>query len=354
MRSLFVCAGLFALGTACSDYGVHSFEPGADVGPVGPDEVDEAPPVDGVVSLGGVRGRVCGPDGSSWVSGALVRVQHAQGLSEAVTDGNGWFLVDGIPTGQVEVVITKGSFSTFFVIDVVEGQIADLPEEECLEQGTTQIAVVTGEYDHIQEILNHVGLTYDTINGVNPGTSTAFLRNPAQLAAYDVIFFNCGMSDAWLQYDAEVAQNLRTFVENGGSIYASDWAYYLVEASFRDQNRFSGDDYQPGSAYVGLPGMITANVIDPNMQQLLGSNVAQINYDLDSWAAMVDANGAEVLIEGQYEFWNQDYWSTGTRYAPLASRFHYGQGTVIYTSFHNEQQTTFDMDLILQDIVLSL
>ncbi|MEZ4318692.1 MAG: carboxypeptidase-like regulatory domain-containing protein [Myxococcota bacterium] len=348
---LFYCACI-ALASGCSDYGVRSFDQVPDLGP---DGTDGPPPVEGVVTLGGVRGRICGPSGDSWVSGATVRVEHAEGVAETLTDGNGWFIVDGIPTGTVDVVITKGSFLTVFQVDVVEGQIADLPQEECIEQGDVSIAVLTGAYDHIQEILGHVGLAYDEINGVQAASSLSLLRDPNRMAQYDVLFFNCGMSDAWLDHDTEVAQNLRTFVENGGSIYASDWSYYLVEASFRDQNSFAGNDFEPGSAYVGATGTVQANVLDPSMQQLLGSNQAVINYDLDSWAAMVSADNATTLIEGPYEYYTGDFWGgTETRFAPLASRFQYGQGTVIYTSFHNEQQTTFDMDLLLQDIVLSL
>ncbi len=363
-----VCVGVFVPVVlsglvGCSDYGLHGTGPGVNVGPDGeavddPDgsgEDGDRPGGDAVVA-GGVRGRVCAPDGASWVSGATVWVQHTNGVSETVTDGNGWFLVDGIPTGSVVVEITKGSFSVTIPVEVVDGEIAELPAQECLEQGDTRIAVMTGTYDHIQDVLDTVGLEYETVNGQAANPSTAFLRDPALMAQYDVIFFNCGMSDGWLQHEAEVAANVRTFVENGGSVYASDWAYYLVEASFRDQHVFHGNDLQPGAAYAGVSGMVTANVLDPSMQQLLGSNEAVINYDLDSWAAMVTADYAEVLIEGQYTYYSDSgpFTATETRFAPLASRFAYGQGTVIYTSFHNEQQTTFDMDLLLQDIVLSL
>ena len=42
--------------------------------------------------------------------------------------------------------------------------------------------------------------------------------------------------------------------------------------------------------------------------------------------------------------------------APLAVQFHFGQngGSVIYTSFHNESQSTQDMDLILSYMVFEL
>lgn len=352
-----VCIATLVLAVGCSDYDVSAIPSGPDLGPddtdVVPTDPDDPPVIPVPGEVGSIHGRICAPDGTSWVSGATVSVATGSGVLQTLTDGDGWFTLDGIPVGTHDVTVTKGSFSTVLEATVVADQVTELPVEECLQQGTTRIAVITGNYDHIQTILGDLGLQYDTINGINATNSVAFLRDPAQLASYDVVFFNCGMNDAWMAHEGEITNNLRDFVTNGGSIYASDWAYYIVEASFRDQNTFHGDDWTPGSAKVGEAGFVSANVLSPSMQQLLGSNTADLNYDLSQWAAMVAAPLAEVLIEGTYEY-SEDGWSFDTRFGPLATRFDYGNGTVIYTSFHNEQQTTVDMHLLLQDIVLSL
>lgn len=357
MRNLLV---LVAALSGCSDYTVNGIAQPPDLGPgTNPDGSDpdvDDPIVDPVPGFetGGVRGRICAPDGTSWVSGATIQITHAEGLSETLTNGDGWFLLEGVPAGTYDLTVTKGSFSTVIEVVIQAAQVTDLPVDECIQQGPTRIAVLSGDYDHIQTILGDLNLQYDLLNGIGPVASVNFLRDPAAMANYDVIFFNCGMNDAWLDHEAEIGNNLREFVTAGGSIYASDWAYYIVESSFRDQNTFHGNDLEPGSAKVGEAGSVTANVLSPSMQQLLGSTTASLNYDLSQWAAMVDSPLAEVLIEGQYTYRNGPFAGLQTRFAPLASRFDYGNGTVIYTSFHNEQQTTVDMHLLLQDIVLSL
>ena len=66
----------------------------------------------------------------------------------------------------------------------------------------------------------------------------------------------------------------------------------------------------------------------------------------------VPVGNGEVLIEGEYTY-SEGLFNSANRTAPLAYRMQ-DNGTVIYTTFHNEQQTTVDMSVILQEIILSL
>lgn len=300
--------------------------------------------------VGAINGQVCGPDGSSWIAGATVWATTAAGRVETTTDIDGRFELQGLAPGNTDLHIEKGSFTTVTNVEVIANQSTSLPAAECVEQGDVRIAVISGQYDTIEDILDYLAIDYDVVDGRTGNASVNFLRDEGAYDYYDVIFFNCGFSDAWLQHDAEISAKLYDFVNNGGSVYASDWAYYVVENTFPDANLFHGDDGQPDSAHVGDEQTLQATVLDLNMQILLGGASAQINYDLGIWTAMVAPGPAtDVLISGDYS-----YNGNQSRVGPLATRFHVGDGTVIFTTFHNEQQTTIDMDLLLQDIVLSL
>jgi hypothetical protein len=174
---------------------------------------------------------------------------------------------------------------------------------------------------------------------------------------YDIIFFNCGISEDWLMYEDEIKTNIRNFVEQGGSVYASDWAHIFVEASFPSKIDFHGEDHDFQSARVGNEGFISATVLDSTMIEILGSETAEINFDLASWviADNVD-DDVETLLKANVEGYDwYDYNLIQIEDAPLAVRFEYGEGKLIFTSFHNEHQnTTFDMETLLKEIIFSL
>lgn len=348
-RTLTAAALLLFTASGCQEYELsNQHDPvGTETDNTG--ATSEVPPG---VPTGGISGRICAPDGDTWVAGAMVAVEHEYGATATFTDGDGFFELGGLPVGTHTVEVTKGNFSTSFVVEVFADQITALAYSECVEQGETKIAVVTGQYDHIGAIIDDLGITYDTVNGVSNSEYVDFLNDPGWLAEYDAIFFNCGMGFDWESHP-QATTNLKNYVRDGGSVYASDWAYFLVEATWPGQQVFHGDDSLLGEAFVGNSGMVSADVLDPVMASLLGSDTAQINYDLDAWAALVSVNG-EVLIEGEYSYSADLFGPVQTRHAPLAYRMQDDGGTVIYTTFHNEQQTTVDMGLILQEIILSL
>ncbi|MCA9570575.1 MAG: hypothetical protein KC656_22190, partial [Myxococcales bacterium] len=221
------------------------------------------------------------------------------------------------------------------------------------EQNDVTIMVVEGEWDDIGSVLDTLGLTYDTVDGTVPGQAASFLTNPTLMGTYDIIFFNCGIDDGWMTQQAAVTTNIQSYVAAGGSVYASDYAYWFVEASYPSQIDFFGDDTFFGEPMLGMEGYITANVVDPSMAAIVGPT-AQLNMDLGYWVVMQSAT-ATTLVSGTFDVEDPlDWWNTLSVTGPLAVRFSVGQGDVLYTSFHNEQQSTFAMDRLLEDIVLSL
>jgi hypothetical protein len=351
--SLWRLAFVTVLAAGCSEYNMTSSQ--STDGPPGPQEDTE---VDGdgdpvpTEGAGGIRGRICSPSEHAYVVGAEVYVETDDGLISTVTDGDGWFLLENVPAGDHTVMVEKGSFHTTFDVTVEADEVTELAEEECLSAEEVSVAVVTGQYDSIQVVLDRLGVEYTLVNGVSGNAHVNLLRTPAELEKYDIVFFNCGMNDNWLTYKSEIAANLRDYVSNGGSVYVSDWSYFLAEVAYPDMIEFIGEDSMSGSAYVGEMGSVQGIVKDPTMIAALGSDTAQLNYDLPSWAAPEKPGTGKVLIRGTFTY--IDGWSYRETDGPLAARQEDGDGTIVYTSFHNERQMTFDMDVLLEEIILSL
>lgn len=356
---------LLALFACSSDNSLHSLKDAegvndtafSDEGDTGDLDVDTAVP-DGYDA--GVKGRICDPSGGSWVVGALVYVQVDENQDgtddyrrETTTDGDGRFTLTGLPPGKHTVHVEKGSFTHSFEV-TLQGGMYELGEPECIPPDDVKIAVVTGAYDSIEHVLDRMGFEYDLYDGEYSWSGESegikLLKNTSQLAQYDIVFLNCGMDDSWTWSDSGViGKNLKNFVVAGGSVYASDWAYYTFEVAFPDALSFVGNDNSPGAAYQGDAGTLSAKVLDANFQIALGKNTAQLNYDLAAWAVAESAKGdVDVLLEG-----------TATTYmgsvqkSPLAA-YVQPNGRFVYTSFHNEPQSTGDMDKMLREMILGL
>ena len=304
-----------------------------------------------------VQGRVCDLTGEGYVAGAYVYIildTNGDGVEddriEATTDSDGYFTLTGVPLGTHTIYVEKGSFSTTFEVTLSEEGNLELAEEECLQDEDVEIAVITGAYDSIEDILDLMEIEYTLYNGVAGQAAVTLLRDPDAMAEYDIIFFNCGIASNWSTHKTEIAANILEFVQNGGSIYTSDWAYYFFEATWPNAVDFYGDDATEGSAYVGESTTLTAQVVDENMQALLASETALLNYDLWSWVVPTSANSnVDVLLTGDAPVG----YGTPVTDAPLAVRIQPG-GTAIYTTFHNESQITVDMTILLAEIILSL
>ncbi len=315
-------------------------------GPGGPTGTGQTPPGD---PMGDVEGRVCGPDGVTWLAYATVTVDTPVGIFVTTTDAGGYFTLMDLPVGTWDLTIEKGSWSTTWPIGITDGGLYDLALDECVRiiQDDTTIAVVTGEYDHIEDILDSMGVSYDLYDGLGVG-GTNLLLDPGLMAQYDIIFFNCGMDFGWVAFEAQVGTNLATYVNNGGSVYASDWSYYLIEAAYPGYIDFYGDDNTAFDAFVGDWGDVSANVVDPGMQAVNGGASATVGFTYNMWAA-ASSTTDEVLVSASYPLM-----TGGTTSGPLATRGQFGSGHIVYTAFHNEAQATLDMEALLTEMVHSL
>jgi hypothetical protein len=360
MRTLSSSSCTIFLLLGCSDHGLHEnsrTSEAEEVYDTGSPDVNPPDDPDPNTLTAGLKGRICDPSGGYWVVGATASVEwdgNGDGDMDFEvldhTDGDGRFTLLDLPPGPNHVEVAKGSFSTSIDVDLVAGEILELADPSCLDRDNIDIAVVTGEYDDIGEILTNLTLSFDSYDGISSTGYMALLSDPGLMAHYDIIFLNCGIEWSWLSQQEQIGANIVDYVQQGGSLYASDWAYWFIEKSYPDLLDFSGDDATVGDAFHGAPGSFIARVVDTNMQGLLGSNTAEIYFNYNAWAVAQSAGtAANVLVKGDMSL--ED--GTLVTDSPLSVRLA-GGDRVIYTAFHNEAQTTIDMDLLLLEIILSL
>ena len=328
-----------------------------DVTAVGHKECFKA--VGGECPTGAIDGYVCAPNETLFIGGATVSVDtkdcNGKPLKLGTLSGaDGNYLLADVPAGQVEVHIQKGSFETSYVVNVLAGQTvhaADVVQDACFDEGETKIAVVTGDWDSIQNILNQLGIVYDLYDGLFDVQQTVGLLSDLQkMLEYDIIFFNCGGKHDQILLSASMAamiSNLQLYLAGGGSVYASDWAFVYVEWPWPAAIDFVGGEMNPFGPKVGASGTVIGTVTDPALSAALGKTQVDLNYDLSSWVVVQSAPAStEVHIVGDVPLVGSG--------VPLMLSHDQGGGKVLYTTFHNEPQITGDMADILKFLVFEL
>jgi len=173
------------------------------------------------------------------------------------------------------------------------------------------------------------------------------LEDVSRLNGFDVLFLTCGtVPNGWVIGDelgdgdrpgirrvrvddriiGRVRDALRTFVGRGGTIYASDWRLDLIRSCFPEL--FDGEDMVQGAAQT-----LVAEVVDPGLRDVLGSTV-ELRFDLPGWnPARLSGDQVTVYLRGSYRA-NKGGLAAA---APLLVKVPFEQGTIIFTSFHNEK-----------------
>lgn len=317
-------------------------------------ELPPPPPV------GTVTGRVCAPDGSTWLAGASVRIELDDGsVVEATSGAEGHWELQGVPAGTHVVTVVVGSFVSDYEVTVPEDGSVAIPEEECQIELNASIAVVDGIWDDVKSVLLNVGIDPANITEFTNGWASQLLLNYDELAEFDIVFLNCGLSetDYLGSADAAIMQaNLRQFVDNGGSVYSSDQAYDIVEQAFPEYIDFYGDDAEPQSAQKGASqDSILGSVVDLGLATALGSNTLDLHYPLGAWSVMEEvAPQVRVYIRANAKVSTGLISTTTLSNVPHTVSFPSGEGKVVYTSFHQEPGINQEMERVLQLLVFEL
>ena len=377
------------------DPGVHRVDASAPEGGLlvdggDPDAGDELPP--GIATL---HGKVVAPEGTIPISGALVYL--IKGAPPAIPSGNycdecvqlgdttpyafsradGTFDLPAYSEGSWQLVVQKGQFRRVRAIDVVAGDVAvplastTLPSKTDAANGDTipKMAIVNMVWDHIDVTLGRLGLgtivnngifgqgvdrttaPYDfwdsTFNAGSKGDYQTFLSNPALMAQYNIIFLPCAWSESTTcdttqpAGDPQIQANLQQFVQNGGKLYVTDYAYEFVRQPFPGFVTWQDESSALGSAC--LPGAWDSPAVSPD-QGLTDWLAAQgiASFDIQqSWTAIetvhaqpgVDVNGNPVTITPKV-------WVQTPSQAPATISFEQKCGRVLFSTYHTEASDT--------------
>ena len=327
----------------------------------------------------------------------------ATGWAATCTAADGSFTWKGkIPAGA-KLVAVKGAFKATETVPAAGGDVALGVLSIPVGVGTTRMAVVTGLFDSVEDVLAKLGFgevesgrlkagteKFDLFDGMNSSISASSERPPftalftdadgngkADIFNYAVVFLNCGLDVAQATNPA-YAQVLRDYVAQGGRLYVSDQAYDYLEQAFPAYIDFHGSDVVPaatpeipGQAKVGNGGIAVESSLDPALRDwlggigctggscLTGGQTAKIDGFLGEWVVMDGAHATapspvKVWVSGPVRYSAQDT----TADKPLTVSFAAGKGRVTYTSYHNEPSYTgtgfLPVERILQFLVFEL
>ena len=375
------------------------------------------PPVEATTA--NIQGKILLPDGSTPLSNATVYIQAYSGsnpaglhskannrtciaptesyLAYTCTGGDGTFSLEGLNKDSYEVFVSKGAFNTSFLVDTTnvngDSYSADpVALDTDLQNGSTRMAVVTGDYDAMQNVLAKSGFgnvdsfgelelgsetfdiyvgNYDATYSDYPDFESLFeIDNTTgieRIHNYDIVFINCGVWE-WdeqletgntVQPDADhTIAVLQAYVTNGGRLYATDLAYDYIEQAFPAYIDFHADESTPdaaealNAAEAGDENVVVdaATLLDTNLATFLRN----VNCTALESATCINEDGT-VMIEGFLPFWaimngahegsnasfyieaevkSVDYEQPFIK--PLTTSFNVGEGRVFFSSYHSE------------------
>lgn len=342
-------AGFVLLGVNGCDCGLEPLERLPD--PPTAVELPEEP------QFGIVEGRVCSPDGNTWLAEAniYVKVQNEDGTEgrvETYSDVDGRFILEGVPVGPQILLIEKGSFAGQREVLVESGTVTTIPDDACALETAPRIAVVHGsQYDNVEAVLNEIGVEAETIDVYEANWADQLLGEDNRIADYDILFLNCRSAEEEYAANDGAQDRLRDFVANGGSLHASDQAYDLIELTFPSKIEFLGPDNERGAADQGASVDLDARVLDEGLRGALQTSAVPIHYGLSTWSVMTGvATDVHVYLEADAPLLDGDVILD----APQIVGFNYGDGRVVYSSFHQEPGIGVEQEEVLKLIMFEL
>jgi hypothetical protein len=339
---------------------------------------------------GTVTGVICAPDQHTFIAGANVSITgtcNGQPFSsQAVADAMGNFTLTNVPSGTWTVHASAGSFMRDYTITVAGGAVTNIPADQlCFQQTSARLGVITAAGDHIETLLTGLGFTPKLWDGSSNGFNAAgggksLLMDPNQLKQLDVLFIDCAAGSAKGVIDlggdqATIGKNLHDFVMNGGSLYASDWAFMYVHVAFSEfqWQTASGTTLALPFSTHNLMGYaaqsVNADIADMGLRNYLNKSTVKVDFPSATrsihWGLMNGTGGmAKVLISGTVlpcvdpdPMMKCATSGPAIPNAPLAVLLQLTGGpggNVIYTSFHNISQSTTDVGEILKYLIFKL
>jgi len=247
-----------------------------------------------------------------------------------------------------------------------------------------QAAVVTGDFDRVEEVLARYDVQHDIFEGyidqaiyeedvdpevMNPKVEALWLAdNPdgdPLTVDYDAIFVNSGSrglgkyvynaveEDNAFLVDPRVGVAMDAFMLRGGVLIVSDWGYDLVEALWPDKITFLNEDDGADSAQAGLDDTVSAEITDPALASAADSSHLDLNFDFSYWTVIREVSSdVTVHLRGDVQFRSSaGQGALVLEDVPLLVSFETSNGRVIVSSFAWKAQKAGVTDLILLSLL---
>ena len=183
-----------------------------------------------------LEGKFVAPNLNTPVAGGEVAISTARGCN-AGTGADGSFKFLNVPPGVASISAKKGALTA--TANATPGAVATL----AIDPNVVKIGYVRGAFDSIQTVVQRLGFTATQLAAADLAS--------ASLSQYQAVLLNCGADDRHAT-EAATKSNLASFVNGGGVLYVSDWAYSFVQSAFPEHVTFLtpdphvGDDGEQG------------------------------------------------------------------------------------------------------------
>lgn len=281
--------------------------------------------------LGTVVGEACLTNGQ-FLPGAEVTLTGLDCDGEPFTftttsDGAGQYSFNEVPQGVHELGVFSGSFAGERAISVATGQTTDLTSDSakvCLVADNVRIMVIEGSFDDVPAILDELQLDYDVLT--NPTDKGYFFSDPVALSEYDIIFVECSNSiPSGAEFDpTQIEVNLRNWVEQGNSLYASDLSNPFFDRIFPSAADFGGT--------ISSASTYTFRIHDPAIQAIVGGDTVPFNFNFSPRRVLAAHPPTTVLMSTDLP-----PVTGGDTDGPILIMYRepIQGGTMLYTVFHN-------------------
>ena len=271
-----------------------------------------------------VEGLVKSLVGNVPVSAVKVVIRSETDFSDSTTtDAVGYYRFQSVPDGTYKIYFSKGSFADTVGIAVPITGYAPIARVKT----SKPLAFYWGDYDDLQTIIRNMGYAPDSL-------VLSDFYNPQKLLQYSIICINSGISARNELSSGPVSDNLRNYLNSGGRIYASDWAFSCVMGIHPElEGTFTGS----------IMDSVKAGIVYTPLSTRLNKDSAIISYNSASWLSLDTSINQSVNIP----YLKLSYGTVSDN--PIAFfRFENNSGKLIYTTFHRDPLATVDMINILQ------
>lgn len=227
--------------------------------------------------------------------------------SAQFSEHDGSFQISAVP-GTYWLVIQKGQWRLEQQITVGDAPI-DLPAASTMlpashdpDNGAwiPKMAIVLGTNDNIEDVLGKIGVgnfnpsTNDFLDGgteitVFSTSQSATYFSLDEMRKYHIMFFPCntGMSGVAELNNETYRKNIRTYVNEGGKIYVTDWSGEVMDRPFPPQIQLgdSGTDSQGTYDPQTLDGTVTVSG-DSDGSSYTSNDAEAVDPDLNQWLGL--------------------------------------------------------------------